>query len=483
MSNSVARLHEAMSSGTTSAVAAVEECLSRIDVSNGRINAVVTLDAASARRQAEVFDREPVPDPVRLPLRGVPITVKDAFATAGMRTTASHPPLADYVPDTDATVVARLRQAGAIILGKTNLSRLAGDPQCISPVFGATRNPWCHDATPGGSSGGAAAAVAMGFSHMDPGSDLGGSIRIPAAFCGVYGLKATENRIPRTGHIPHLPGQPRSVRHMLSFGVLTRSIEDLALGLSVLAGPDRFDTEVPPVVGVAGRARSDRLRVAWWDDFAGLPLCDRTRTGLDRAIGRLTDAGVDVVRRLPDGFDPERALYAYGVLAGAEIGLAFRPWERHLIALAGRLIPRRQTLTRAFTHGLRFDWRRYNAALNIRDQLISAMEDFLDDHDVLICPTAPRTAYPAFALKPLGKPPTLAVGDRALPFLEATVSMVGLFSLTGHPVVSLPAGLVDGLPVGLQCVGRRWGDEALIEACAQIDHIVDGYASPPASSG
>lgn len=479
MERSVAQFHRMIADGHTSVGANLDACLDRIARFNEKINAVVTLNAESARGAVEVLELARASAPEAMPLRGVPMTVKDAFATAGMRTTASYPPLCDYVPDTDATIVSRLKQAGAILLGKTNLSRLAGDPQCVSPVFGTTQNPWRPDVTPGGSSGGAAAAVAMGFSHLDPGSDLGGSIRIPAAYCGVYGLKATENRIPRTGHIPHLPGQQRSVRHMLSFGLLTRSVDDLRVGLSVMEGPDAEDTEVPPVRALVPRAAGRALRVAWWDDFAGLPLCERTRVGLDRAVGRLEQAGVEIERCFPEAFDLERALYAYGVIAGAEIGLAFKPWERQLIALAGHVIPRRQYLTYAFTRGMAFDWRRYNEALNIRDELICALEGFLGRWDVLICPTAPRTAYPSFALKPFGKPPSLEVGDQRLSYLEATVSMVGVFSLTGHPVVAMPAGVVDGLPVGLQCVGRRWGDEALIEVCGELDRIVDGYAPPP----
>lgn len=479
--NRIEDLLRAFTRGDLTVVGETRECLDRIDRLNGEVNAVVTLDAQGARARAAAIAALSADHKAALPLCGVPVTVKDAFATAGLRTTASYPGLAAHVPSRDATVVARLRQAGAVLLGKTNLSRLAGDPQCDSPIFGLTRNPWNRDLTSGGSSGGAAVAVAMGFSQLDPGSDLGGSIRIPAAYCGVYGLKATENRIPRTGHIPHLPGQPRCVRHMLSFGVLTRSVEDLAIGLSVLAGPDGEDTEVLPVRPSMKQVKAQSPRIAWWDDFAGLPLCERTRAALDRTVARLGEAGFELVRCAPKGFDIDRALYAYGVLVGSEVGLGFRPWERQLIALARHVIPRRQHLTRAFTQGMAFDWRRYNDALNIREELINALDAFLGEWDVWMCPTAPRTAYPHVPLKPLGKPPMLEVSGRRLPYLEATVSMVGVFSLTGNPVVVMPVGLTDGLPVGLQFTGRRWGDETLIHHCRKIDEVLGGFTPPMAA--
>ena len=247
----------ALGDGTASQL--LEAHVARIAQHNPRIRALVTLDIERARAAARAVDALPLAERARRlageqPLLGLPISIKDAFATQGLRTTSSHPPLANYLPAADATLVARLKAAGAIVLGKSNLSELAGDPQCWNPLFGPTRNPWGAGLTPGGSSGGSAVAVAMGFSLLDLGSDIGGSIRIPAAYCGVAGFKASENRIPRSGHIPQLPGQPRTVRHLLSFGALARSCADLALALPLLCGPDGLDSEVPPLPWRAFRA-------------------------------------------------------------------------------------------------------------------------------------------------------------------------------------------------------------------------------------
>ena len=465
--------------GQTSASEALEHCLDRIHSHDRDINAVVTLDEAGARAAAAEADRRRTEGGVLPPLLGVPITVKDSFETAGLLTTGSHPPLAQHVPVRDAAVVARLRAAGAVIVGKTNLPELAGTPQCWSPLFGPTRNPWDPALTPGGSSGGSAAAVAMGFSYLDPGSDIGGSIRIPAAYCGVAGLKATENRIPRSGHIPHLPGGRRSVRHMLSFGALAPSVADLQCALGLLAGPDDLDTEVPRVPVQPVMLPERPLRVAWWDDFGGLPLCRRTRAGLARTVAALQAGGCVVERRQPDGFDTHKAWQAWGWLAGTEIGLGMPALARRLLSVTGRFISRDQPLAYAFVQGLALDAQRYNRALNMRDRLIRVLERFLGEWDAWLCPVAPSVAYPQTRLVWWKRPPDIAVDEVRLPFSEGSIGLVTPFSLTGHPVVVLPAGVEDGLPVGFQLVGRRWQDEALLARCGRLEPLFGGMHRPP----
>ncbi|MDP3846881.1 MAG: amidase [Pseudomonas sp.] len=479
MDDSAKTLAARMVRGELSATEVLHSCLRRIDQHNPGINALVTLDQAGALRAAQQADALVGNGDASRPLHAVPITIKDSFETAGLLTTSSHPPLRHYVPSADATAVARLRAAGAIIVGKTNLPELAGDPQCRSPLFGVTNNPWDLTRTSGGSSGGSAAAVAMGFSWLDLGSDIGGSIRIPAAYCGVVGFKATENRIPRTGHIPHLPGAPRSVRHLLSFGLLGRNVGDLRLGLDTVAGPDGLDIEVPLIVPASVKALERPLRVAYWDDFAGLPLCSRTRTALAQTVARLQEQGVEVQRCCPPGFDIEQAWYAYGIIAGAEIGLGMPALERYLLHGAGKLLPRSQVLARHMSKGLVCNWPRYNEALNMREGLITQLEQFLDSWDVWLCPVAPTTAYPHRPLSKYGKPPTILVDEQPLAYFDGTISLTSPFSLTGSPVVSLPVAVVEGLPVGLQLIGKRWCDEALLACCERIEQLLGGYRRPP----
>ncbi len=481
MCNSAKKLTQAIHDRKVTVRDTVQTCLDRIDLHNPAINAIVTLDKENAINTATKMDFRIDNQEKDLPsLFGVPISIKDAFETKGIKTTSSHPPLKDYVPTNDATVVKRLKEAGAIILGKTNLPQLAGDIQCWSPLFGHTNNPWNLELTSGGSSGGSAAAVAMGFSFIDVGSDLAGSIRIPAAYCGVAGFKATENRIPRTGHIPHLPDAERSVRHMLSFGVLARCVDDLRIGLDVISGSDGIDSEVPPIsTNVVKLKKTRPLRVAWWDDFGGVPICSRTKSGLDSTVQQLADAGIEVQRCFPDGFDFEAAWYAYGIIMGAEVGLGMFTIERLPLSLIRGFLPKSQPLLRSFAMGMSFDWKRYNEALNIRERLISQVEQFLEEWDVWICPVTPSVAPPRKKPGKFRKPPQVKVDDYSMSYLEGTVSMAVPFSLTGSPVVSLPVGVVDGLPVGIQVVGRRWHDEELLNDSLIIESATGGFQFPP----
>lgn len=478
MPETVRNTVEKIALGELSSTEVVQRCLAQIKQHNTAINAIVTLNEqaalAAAQKAGSLRRSEHCP-----PLHGIPISVKDAFETIGLRTTSSHPPLAGHIPSRDASVVARLKNAGAIVLGKTNLPELAGNPQCWSPLFGRTNNPWNLSLTSGGSSGGSAAAVAMGFSMLDPGSDIAGSIRIPAAYCGVAGLKATENRIPCTGHIPHLPKGSRSVRHMLAFGLLARCVDDLRLGLEVMAGPDGIDSEVPPTTIASLPTLQRPLRIAWWDDFCGLPLCSRTRKALERTVANLKNQGFVVEQRRPENFDFERAWYAYGMIGGSEIGLGMPALARHLLTLAGRFIPASQPVTRSFLRGLSFNWKRYNDALNIREHLIGELEQFLNDWDAWLCPVAPTVAYPHRQLSGLKMPPSLSIDGRTVSYLEATVSMTTPFSLTGNPVVVLPTGVEAGLPVGFQLIGKRWQDELLLSCCERIEGIFAPYSPPP----
>lgn len=455
--------------------------LSRIHRYNAQLNAVVTCDPFAVRAAAAEMDQRLAAGEVPGPLFGVPITIKDSFETAGMRTTSSHPPLKDYVPQRDATAVARLRQAGALILGKTNLPELAGDPQCWSPVFGRANNPWDLDRTPGGSTGGGAAAMAAGLSALDLGSDIGGSIRLPAHFCGVYGLKPSENRVPHTGHIPDLPEQPRLVRHACCFGPLARSVDDLRLALALLAGPDGIDCEVPPLASAFAQPRKAlaELRIAVWDDF-GTPLAEDVRRVLRETESSLRGAGCVVERAQPAGFNAQLALEAYGVLLGCEAGQGM-PWPvRKLLPWLRPLLHKDDLVGRAFARGLHFDVRDLSWALQQRDELLRCLEPFLQQYDAWLVPVSATAAFEHVPVHPSRPPPLLAVDGEPQPYFSATIALTAIFSLLGVPVVTLPAGRSrEGLPIGVQLVGRKWQDEALLDVAATLDEVLPGFAAPP----
>lgn len=236
---STTELANAIRTKQLSAVEALEAYMAQIERHNPNLNAVVHLDAEQACEKARQADEALARGKVWGPLHGVPYTLKDAHSTAGMPTTVGFPLLADYIPNEDSTVAARLKAAGGILIGKSNVHIMLSDPlQTINPLFGRTNNPWDTNRTPGGSSGGAAAALASGMTPFEIGTDLAGSIRIPAHFTGLFGLKPTEHRVSLAGLIPDPHGLPRSVRLMSSIGPMARTVEDLALLYSIIAGPD-----------------------------------------------------------------------------------------------------------------------------------------------------------------------------------------------------------------------------------------------------
>ena len=303
-----------------SAVEVLDAYLEQIDKHNSKINAIATLNAKKARNRAIKADEALARGENWGALHGVPITIKDTIETAGLLTTAGYPSLKNYIPSKDATTVARLKAAGAIIFAKTNPAKLAGDYQTQNPLFGQTNNPWDLNRTVGGSSGGSASAVAAGFSPLDLGSDVAGSIRHPANYCGVYGFMPTDRRVPTTGHIPPLPGRPQFIRHLLRIGTLARSVGDLQLCFSLIAGADIKQPEIPPIMlDKATGKKLSNLRIAWTYGVDLLPTSKDTQSCIQTAIDRLSDAGCYLEQCNPTDLDWEEALAVYSAFAGNEL--------------------------------------------------------------------------------------------------------------------------------------------------------------------
>jgi amidase len=434
-------LAAAIREGQVSSTEVLEAHLAQIARHNPALNAIITLDEEGARQRAREADAALARGELWGPLHGLPMTLKDGHSTAGIRTTAGYPPLANYVPTEDGTVAARLKAAGAIIMGKTNVSPRLLDIQSDNAIFGRTNNPWNIERTPGGSSGGAAAALATGMTPLEIGSDLAGSIRIPAHFCGIYGLKTTEHRVSMWGHIPDLPGAVRSHRIMWSIGPLARSIEDLALTYRVIAGPDGRDPDVPPlpIVELPHLAFKD-LRIAWAPTFPGVPVGASTRDALHRVASEVERLGARVEEKLPGASFAELAK-ARAYLSRA-VRLAFEPpsEDEPVPSLA-----------------------EYYTALHTRDAFIIEWEAFFASWDALLCPVAMRTAFPHC---PTDTP--LEVDGEQVNYWRV-IGHCAPFNFTGHPVVVVPIGHdEDGLPIGMQIVGRRWSEERLLAIAALI---------------
>jgi amidase len=466
-------LAEAIRQRQFSAVEILQAHLDHVARYNPPLNAIVTLNAEAAMARAAEADKALTRGELWGPLHGVPMTVKDHLKTAGMRTTAGLPVLAEYVPTEDATVVGRMREAGAIIVGKTNAP--VGGFHTDNEVFGRTNNPWDLERGPGGSSGGSAAAVAAGLVPMDLGSDGGGSIRVPAHYCGVYTIKATERSVSLAGHASYDPivaklPAPSAVRFMGTAAPVARSVDDLILSLGIISGPDVSQWEVPPVpLGPIPTLRLDELRLAWTDDF-GVPVTRDTSRVLSRLASELASAGARIERESVAGLDSDRACEAWGGLYPTGAGMV--PDEESSAALDPDVEePAHRGLARVMSNKLT----EYLALAVIRDELIGALETFFAQWDALLCPV---TVGPAFRHCPQGVP--MAVDEKTVTYWRAGIAYTAPFNLTGHPAAVVPGGLSsEGLPIGVQVVGRRWDDAKVLGIARAVSGVLGPWRAPP----
>lgn len=462
---------DAIRSREISATEAVQAHLQRIELVNPSINAVVTLCADRAMDRAAAADAALGRGDSWGPLHGVPITVKDTFDTAGVRTTKGFKPFADIVPDEDSTPVARLIDAGAVLLGKTNMPAFGENFQTDNDLFGRTNNPWDLDRTPGGSSGGSTAAIAARMIPLELGLDFAGSTRVPAHFCGVYGIKPTEFLVP-TGAPP-----PRGIRHMMQAGPIARCVEDIELGLRTIAGPAPSDYEVPPVeLGDLPRRSLESYSIAWMPGLADAQPSRAIRDTMVKTAEALDSLGCRVTEVTPEGWLLESIMDTWARLGWGELGSVLGEKEREdVCATKGASDHAEDPLLRGLYAALNSRLSDLGPVLDQRDALSLALDRVLDDADVFLMPTSMTTA---FAHWPTGE--AIPVDGRTESYWTVGLGHTVPCNLTGHPAVTCPVVLSeDGLPIGIQVITRRWRDmEALafarhLAAVMRFDHKPD----------
>ena len=443
----------------------LELYLRRVDKLNPELNAVVTLDPeGAAHRAAELDDALARSGPVG-PLHGLPITVKDAFETAGMRTTSGAKEFADHVPERDADSIARLKAAGAVLFGKTNMPAYADDHQTDNELFGRTNNPWDLSLTPGGSSGGSAVAVAAGLTAFELGSDIGNSIRSPASHCGIYGHKPTYGLVPYRGHIPPRPGA-LAAPDLSVAGPMARSADDLDFVMAVLGGSD-YDPK-------PRKEELDGLRVAAWLDDADHPTAPEVLDVLESSLERLEGAGVQVDREARPGFSMRDARRVYrALLVAAQVeGL---PDATDLV---------KEHLDDAGPAGI---WAR-NATMSHREwleldeqrrQLQARWAEFFSNFDVVITPCNPVPPFPHDPVEGFHPERTVTIGERQYGYYTQSL-WAGLNGVAYLPGTSAPAGRTDNCaPVGLQIIGPLGEDATCISVAENFATVLGGYEPPP----
>nr|WP_024127639.1 amidase family protein [Streptomyces sp. F12]AHE40403.1 Amidase [Streptomyces sp. F12] len=471
----------ALRNGTIKSRALLEQYLDHIARTNPGLNAVVTLDPERARAAADAADRHLArTGKVLGPLHGLPMTVKDALETEGLRTTCGSPDLKDHVPAQDADAVALLREAGAVIIGKTNVPVMCQDIQTDNPVFGKTANPFDSTKTAGGSSGGPAAAVAAGLTGLEVGSDLAGSLRLPAAYCGVYALRTSRGAspiVPTRGHIPRPPGWATS-SDMITLGPIARTADDLDLLLDVLAAPapaDRSGWKID--LAAPARSSLSEYRVGIWADDAYCRVDADTRALLDQvaALVRKAGAEIDDTTR-PVDFAASDTLFQRLMFATASATATDAAFAADIEAAAK--IPDGDP-SGLYLHSRTMRHRDWCLADEDRHKLRATWAGYFADHDILITPATPTAAVPDQSSTPLSQR-YITVDGQKRSYYDQT-SWLNLASPVGLPAVVLPVGTTDaGLPLAIQIIGPYLADRTVIAAAKELARRLPAPVRPPA---
>ena len=431
---------------------AVEACLARIEAVNPKINGVVKI-AEGALARARKADAALARGEVEGPLHGVPMTIKDSLDTAGVVTTGGTKGRAAFVPKADATVVARLRGAGAILLGKTNTPELTLSFETNNLIYGRTSNPYDLSRTPGGSSGGAAATIAAGGSPFDIGSDYGGSIRLPAHFCGIAGIKPSAGRVPRTGHIYPFGGLLDSFQQI---GPLARTVDDLALILPLIAGPDGIDPAIVPMpLGDPQDVDLGKLRISFHTDNGIVSPTPETAAAVNAAAGALSGEAAAVDEARPPGIEQsfELALALFFADGGAA--------ARRLLKEAGTM----EHTLQPFTDSKALSAAELDEAVTKWYAFRSTMHSFFEKYDVILCPV---NAFPAMTHGSVS-------AAEALPAFSYTMT----YNVTGWPGVVVRAGTSpEGLPIGVQVVAHPAREDVALAVARHVEASLGGFKPP-----
>ncbi len=454
--------------------------LANIDRMNPAVNAVVATDIERARAEAEAADHSRAAGERCGPLHGLPMTIKDCYETLDLVTAAGAPELAQHVPDRDADVVRLLRRAGAIVWAKTNVPYLAVDHQTYNDVYGITNNQWDLTSTSGGSSGGAAVAVACGFTTAEIGSDIGNSIRQPAGLNGIFGLKTTHGLVSGRGHIPGPAGSLTS-SDLGVFGPLGRSCGDLRILLEVLTNSGSAFGGVPGAELPRFEQQPDiaDLRIGVWSDDPVAPVDSSVKDLVERAAGVLGDEGARIdgeIRPAVASADLHRT-YMRLLNSTMSPGIADDRWDG-IVAKSDRSEDFVDDDAVMFARDSALSHRGWLAANEQRARAQAAWTEVFADVDVMIAPIQPVAAFPHDVDRPYGKR-TLLVNGSDDPYRNI-LFWAGLATMPHLPSVAIPIGHTsEGLPVGMQVIGPKWSDHKILSMGEEISSVLGQHFTPP----
>jgi amidase len=467
---------DAIRSKKISATELLDLTLRRVDLHNPAINAIIWQCREQALARARQADEMLAKGRIWGPLHGVPVTIKEAFAYQGSPNTWGLPPLKDAKSSRTAVAVERLESAGAIVIGKTNVPVMLGDWQCDNPIYGTTNNPWDLSRTPGGSTGGGAAALAAGLGCLTLGTDLSGSIRVPAHFCGVYGHKPTLELVSTAGLQPGpWDGSPGPPMDLGVAGPLARSAPDLALALNAIGGPNGDDTKAWTWrMPFPRHKRLEDFRIGCVFDAAFAPVASDIGMVYENVLTELSRAGAKIERGWPEGIDPQAQMTTYSYLLFAFINARSSRERRE--ELRARFESNPADISAAATvepHG------RWLQESQHRLGFRAVWQKYFESHDVFLFPAGFSAAFPQDRSQPIEQR-VIATPEGKRPYLN-TPLWTCFATLSGLPATVAPVGRTNGgLPAGVQVVAPMWEDATSIEFAALLSEIVGGFSEPPA---
>lgn len=471
-------LAAALAAREISSAELIDLAIARIEARDGKLNAVVARDFERAKLAAVEADKALARGEKR-PLLGVPMTVKESFNVAGLATTWGIPSGKGFQPREDAVAVQRLKAAGAIVLGKTNVPLMLGDFQSYNEIYGTTNNPWDITRTPGGSSGGAAASLAAGFIPLELGSDIGGSLRNPAHFCGVFAHKPSYGLLPGPGHTP--PGG-RAIPYEVDLAVIgpmARTAADLALGLDILAGPDgpqaiAYRLALPD----SRQSELKKFRVLVVDEHPLLRTSQVVRAALDRMIEKVGKTGAKIARSSPlvPDLDLQGRIFTRLLLSVFGTDLPENVYSR--LQNAANSIPSTDTsLASERVRGFVTSHRDWMKADRVRAGLAQRWHEMFREFDVVLCPIMPTTAFAHDHSEMATR--RIKVDDQDISYGDQTM-WAGMATVTGLPATTMPIGLSeDGLPIGMQIVGPYLEDRTHLTFASLAEREFGGFTPPP----
>lgn len=477
--HSAEQLLTALRAGEVTSVELTDEAITRIEREDKTINAICVPDFDRARAAARRADEARARGEYR-PLLGLPITVKECYNIAGLPTTWGVPEHRDYVPDEDALSVSRVEAAGAVVLGKTNVPFMLNDIQSFNDIYGTTNNPWDLTRTPGGSSGGSAAALAAGFGALSLGSDIAGSLRTPAHFCGIFAHKPTLGLVATRGMVP--PGVPAlpADRDLAVLGPMARTARDLTLLLDIMAGPDpltqgiSYQLALPPT-------RHERLadfRVLVLDEHPVVPTGSAVRAALNRVADALTAAGAHVARHSPLLPDLAESATIYTQLMVSDVAARY-PADRFeaMRATAAALDAQEDSFQAVWLRSAILDHRGWVEANSRRELHRQGWRNLFAEFDIVVCPITPTPAFPHDHTELDERRITIDGTDHSF---SDQFAWVGVATMPGLPATAIPADHTpDGLPVGVQLIGPMFEDRTPLRLAELLEQELGGFRVPP----